>query len=71
MQAITTIGLDIAKSMFQVHGIAQHWHRRSDAASACRQVASSLRILALGRSEGLFRFSEHSSLTVAGIRARR
>ena len=37
MQAITTIGLDIAKSVFQVHGIdAQQCHRPPSAQAALR-----------------------------------
>jgi hypothetical protein len=47
MQAITTIGLDIAKSVFQVHGLMQAGNRSSRAEARTGLAASANRAIAI------------------------
>jgi hypothetical protein len=41
MQAVTTIGLDIAKSVFQLHGVDEHMGAPTNPALARKVLANS------------------------------
>jgi transposase len=68
MGAITTIGLDIAKSVFQVHGV-DGWQRRCPSATEAPECSGVLSEDAAvpGRDRGLRATSHHWSREIAAL----